>query len=135
MADGDLTISGTLGRDPELQFTGTARAVTRLGVAVSRRWKGQDDKWQEKTTWMNVTVWGDLAENVAASCQKGDRVVCTGYLDPNEWTDKEGNVRKETVMIAQDVAMSLKWATAVAERRERTAPSSQPAYADEDPFA
>lgn len=141
MADCDLTIAGTLGRDPELRFTPGGQGLATFSVAVSRRWQDKDKEWQEKTTWINVTAWGQLGENCASSLHKGSRVVCKGRLEEDEWEDKQtGEKRRAMKMIADEVAASLKWATVDIHRIEREQGDSGrtrtkgPRPRDEEPF-
>lgn len=119
MSDSTLTISGSLGQDPALRYTNGGKALCSLTVAVGHRYK-KDEVWQEETAWWDVTVWGDMAENIAASCVKGTRVVCYGRVKQDEWDDKNGGgKRTKMVLVADDVGVSLKWATAVVDRVER----------------
>lgn len=119
MSDSTLTISGSLGKDPELRYTNGGKALCSLTVAVSHRYR-KDEVWQEETAWWDVTVWGDMAENIAASCVKGTRVVCYGRVKQDEWDDKNtGTKRTKMVLVADDVGVSLRWATAVVDRIER----------------
>lgn len=119
MSDSTINITGSLGKDPELRYTNSGKALCSLVVAVSRRYKKQDE-WVEETCWHDVTVWGDLAENVAASCTKGTRVTCSGYTKQEEWDDKDtGKKRTKIVVVADEVGVSLRWATAIVERVER----------------
>ena len=114
-SDNTITVSGNVTRDPELRYTTSGRGVTSMGVAVARRYQ-QNGEWQEETSFMNVTAWADLGENVAASITKGMRVVVTGRLDQRKYTDKEGNERTTFEIIADDVGPSLKWAQAEVKR-------------------
>ena len=70
MADNTITLVGNLTRDPELRFTANGRAVASFGIAVGRRYQ-VNGEWQEQTSYFNVTAWGDLGENAAASLSKG----------------------------------------------------------------
>jgi single-strand DNA-binding protein len=126
MSDSDLTICGGLGRDPELRFTQGGMAMVTMGVAVSRRWLDKKtDEWQEKTSWIDVTVFGQLAENVAQSLKKGDRVMVKGRLEQDEWEDRDsGEKRSKLKMVADEIGASLKWATAQVERNVRDKPDS-----------
>lgn len=120
MPDSTLTISGSLGRDPELRYTTGGRAVCQFTVAVSHRYKSGDE-WQEETAWVDCTAWAELGEHVAQSCSKGTRVVVSGRLKQDEWTDRETQQkRSKLAVVADDVGVSLKWATAVVERIERS---------------
>lgn len=122
MSDGQMTIVGTLGRDPELRFTAGGQALASFVVAVSHRYKPRNsDDWTEETSWVDVTAWGTLGENIAASCAKGNRVIVTGRLKQDEWDDKEtGKKRTKLTVVADAVGPDLRWATAIVERLERT---------------
>jgi single-strand DNA-binding protein len=147
-ADNTVTIVGNCTRDPELRFTPSGQAVANFGVAVNRRWQNrQTQEWEEATSFFDVTCWQQLAENVAETIQKGTRLVVTGRLDQRSWETQDGDKRSKVEIVADDVAPSLKWATASItknERREggaggggaRSAPSGDPGpqYADEEPF-
>jgi single-strand DNA-binding protein len=110
MADSFVSITGNITRDPELRYTANGRALASFGVAVNRRYQ-VNGEWQEQVSYFNVTAWGDLGENVAASASKGSRVTVTGRLEQREYEDKEGNKRTAVDVIADDVAVSLRWAT------------------------
>ena len=73
MADNEITICGNLTREPELRFTSGGTATCGFGVAVNRRYQ-QNGEWTDApTNFFNVTVWGQLGENCAATLSKGDR--------------------------------------------------------------
>jgi single-strand DNA-binding protein len=117
VSDQALTIAGNLGEDPELRYTPNGAAVCNFDVAVSHRWN-QDGEWKEQTLWMRVQAWRQLAENIAETCMKGTRVVVTGRLNKREWETREGDKRSAVEIVADDVAVSLKWATAKVERQK-----------------
>jgi len=118
MADNTITLVGNLTRDPELRFTANGRAVASFGIAVGRRYQ-VNGEWQEQTSYFNVTAWGDLGENAAASLSKGTRVVVTGRLEQREYTTREGDKRTAIDVIADELGPSLRWATAQVERTAR----------------
>ena len=84
--DNTVTVVGNLTRDPEIRYTPAGSAV------------------------VDITCWRDLAENVAASLVKGNRVVVYGRLDYQSW-EKDGQRRSKVEVVADDVAPSLRWAT------------------------
>ena len=118
MADNTVTLIGNLTRDPEIRFTSTGRAVASFGLAVGRRYQ-VNGEWQEQTSYFNVTAWGDLGENAAASLSKGTRIVVTGRLEQREYTTREGDKRTAIDVIADELGPSLRWATAQVERTAR----------------
>jgi single-strand DNA-binding protein len=115
MADNSITLVGNLTRDPEIRFTATGRAVASFGIAVGRRYQ-VNGEWQEQTSYFNVTAWGQLGENAAATFTKGTRVVVTGRLEQHEYTSREGEKRTAIDVIADELGPSLRWATATVVR-------------------
>ena len=124
MSGNTITVVGNVTRDPELRFTPSGQANARMGVAVNRRWQDRGSgEWQEQVSFFDVICWRELAENVSGSIKKGTRVVVTGRLEQRSYDDKEGNKRNVVEIIADEVAPSLRWATATVERTERRGPN------------
>lgn len=118
--DNTVTITGNATREPELRFTPSGQAVANFGVAVNRRWQNrQTQEWEESVSFFDVTCWSTLAENVAESVAKGTRVTVAGRLDQRSWETQEGDKRSKVEVVADDVAVSLRWATADVMRNER----------------
>ena len=138
MADNSITLVGNLTRDPEIRFTATGRAVASFGIAVGRRYQ-VNGEWQEQTSYFNITAWGQLGENAAATLAKGTRVVVTGRLEQREYTSREGEKRTAIDVIADELGPSLRWATAEVKRTPKTdgqsggASASRPANSGTNP--
>jgi single-strand DNA-binding protein len=138
MADNTITLVGNLTRDPELRFTTSGRGVASFGIAVGRRYQ-VNGEWQEQTSYFNVTAWGQLGENAAASLTKGARVVVTGRLEQREYTTREGDKRTAIEVVADEIGPSLRWATAQVERQSRqggenAAPRGASSNTSPDPY-
>jgi single-strand DNA-binding protein len=151
MADNTITVVGNVTRDPELKFLNSGQAAIRLSIAVNRRWQNrQTQEWEERVSYFEVTGYGSMAENAANSLQKGARVVVTGRLEQRSWETENGDKRSIVEINADEIAPSLRWATAVVTRTpraeggnfqssERPAAAARPneptTYAfDEEPF-
>lgn len=120
MAPGNtVTVVGNVTRDPELRFTASGQAVATFGLAVNRRWQNRNNEWEESTSFFDVTCWAQMAENVAESVPKGARVVVTGRLDQRSWETQDGDKRSKVEIVADEVAPSLRWATARIVKNER----------------
>jgi single-strand DNA-binding protein len=144
-SENSVTLVGNITRDPELRYTTGGRGVASFGLAVNRRYQ-QNGEWQEQTSFFNITAWGDLGENAAASLTKGARVIVTGRLQQREYETREGEKRTIVEVIADELGPSLRWAQAQVERIQRdSAPSGgggggsaasapDPVYGDEEPF-
>ena len=125
MSGNSITIVGNITRDPELRYTPSGQANVRLGVAVNRRWQDRGSgEWQEATSFFDVIAWRELAENVNESLKKGARVIVTGRLEQRTW-EQEGNKRSVVEIIADEIAPSLRWATAKVEKTERRSGGDQ----------
>jgi single-strand DNA-binding protein len=121
MANGNnVTIIGNCTRDPELRFTPSGMAVATFGVAVNRRWQNRStNEWEEAVSFFDVTAWQQLAENVSESVQKGTRVIVSGRLDQRSWETQDGEKRSKVEIVADEIAPSLRYATAKVEKNER----------------
>ena len=119
MADSTVTITGTLTRDPELRFTQGGKGVATIGVAVNHRYQ-RNGEWVEEASFFNVTAWGPLGENVAASVVKGSRVIVTGRLQQRSYETQQGEKRSVVEIIADEIGASMRWATVVVEKTQRT---------------
>lgn len=116
-----ITISGNCTRDPELRFTPSGQAVASLAVAVNRRWMNQStQEWEEKVAFLDVVVWAEMAENVAETLAKGMRVIVTGRLEQRSWETDDGDKRSKVEIVADEIGVSLKRATAQVTRNERS---------------
>jgi single-strand DNA-binding protein len=117
-------IIGNLGRDPEMRYTPSGQAVTQFTVATNRRWRGQNDEWQEETEWFRVVVWGQQAERTAERLRKGNKVYIEGRIQTRQWEDQTGQKRYTTELVANTVT-SL-------ERRERDEDGAYPPFPDSE---
>jgi single-strand DNA-binding protein len=113
--------AANLTRDPELRSTADGKSVTRLSLAVTPRRREQSGWVDGTTTFLDATVWGPQAENVATSLHKGDRVIVTGRVETRIYAPTQGanagqEVRKLEVLV-DEIGPSLRWAEAQTQRR------------------
>jgi single-strand DNA-binding protein len=116
-----VTIVGNVTRDPELRFTNSGMAVASFGVAINNGKRNQQTgQWEDgEPSFFDVSCFAQLADNVAESVQKGTRVVVTGRLNQRSWQTEGGDKRSKVEVVADEVAPSLRWATAAVQRNER----------------
>jgi single-strand DNA-binding protein len=94
---------GNLGKDPELRFTPSGRAVARFPVATSEQWTDANGQRQDRTEWHNVVVWGKQAETCGQYLSKGRQVFIEGSIRSRQYDDKEGQKRYITEVVAMRV--------------------------------
>ena len=108
----NVVLIGRLTRDPELRYIQSGTAVAKFGLAVD---KGlSKDKKQEMESnnqptadFINITVWGKMAENCATYLVKGRLVGIQGRIQTGSY-DKEGVRVYTTEVVAQNVEF-LEW--------------------------
>lgn len=116
-----LTVVGNAVQDPELRFTPSGAAVASFRVASTpRAYNSQTNQWEDgEALFLTVNVWRQQAENIAETISKGMRVVVTGRLKQRSYQTKEGENRVSYEVEADEVAPSLKFASAVVNRNPR----------------
>ncbi len=98
-----VIIIGRLTADPELRNTSSGTAVANFSVATNRVWKDQSGAKQEQTEFHNVVVWGRQAEVVSQFLKKGATVMIEGRLQTRSWEGKDGQTRRRTEIVAENV--------------------------------
>jgi single-strand DNA-binding protein len=95
---GKLIGYGNLTRDVELRYVGNDNtAVLDMGVAVSN---GYGDK--EEVAFLDVTVWGKVAENCAKYLHKGSKIYLEARPKTDSW-EKDGQKRSKVVFTADTI--------------------------------
>lgn len=94
-----LIVIGRLGKDPETRYGVDGKAIANFSIAS--RGKGK----YEKPEWFNVVAFGKLAEICGQYLSKGKQTAVQGRLHTREWEDREGNKRKSTELIAQEIEL------------------------------
>lgn len=111
MAGNSLTLVGNLVKEPELERTEGGRAVLNFRIAVDEAGGSRGD-----TGFFTCVAWGDLAEHLASSLGKGQRLLVAGELRHRTF-EVSGEARSVTEIRVTDAGPSLLWATATVEKR------------------
>jgi single-strand DNA-binding protein len=133
MSINNLILIGNLVESPEVQVTsaGTSRARFRV-ASTERRRDPATDTWQDgESVFVQVTCWRRLAENVANSLDKGDRVIVSGRL--RQWVAEKDGVRRTVHEIEADaVGPDLQRGIVTVARQRRAAVAAVPEPAEPD---
>jgi single-strand DNA-binding protein len=99
-----VIIVGNLGRDPEVSYMPSGKAVTKFSVATSETWKDKTTgEKKERTEWHRIVAFDKLGEICGEYLAKGRQVYVEGKLQTRSYDDKEGVKRYSTEIIASDV--------------------------------
>jgi single-strand DNA-binding protein len=96
---------GRTGGDPEMRYTADGTPVATFTLATSEKRKNAAGETVEHTEWHRVVAWRKLAEIVGAYVTKGHLLYIEGRITNREYTDKDGNKRKTTEIVAQSLKM------------------------------
>lgn len=100
-----VMIIGNVTRDPEVKYTPKGSAVTDLGIAVNRTYKVGEER-KEEVTYVDVTLWGRLAEIAGEYCRKGKPVYIEGRLQLDSWEDKaSGQKRSKLRVVGEEMQL------------------------------
>ncbi|MCX7154695.1 MAG: single-stranded DNA-binding protein [Betaproteobacteria bacterium] len=101
-----VILVGNLGKDPETRYMPEGGAITNITMATTHTWKDKTsgDK-KEETEWHRVSFFGRLAEIAGEYLKKGSPCYVEGRLRTRKWTDKEGNDRYTTEIVADSMQL------------------------------
>ena len=95
-------IMGRLARDPELRRTQSGIAVASFTLAVDRDYKDKASG-ERAVDWIDCTAWRQAGEFVSRYFTKGRMAVVEGRLQITDWTDKDGNKRRKTEVVVEQI--------------------------------
>jgi len=101
-----VILIGNLGKDPEVRYMPSGSAICNLRIATTRTWKDKTSgERQEETEWHSVALFDRQAEIAGEYLKKGRPVYIEGRLKTRKWTDKEGQERYTTEVIASEMVL------------------------------
>ena len=131
-----VILVGNVGIDPEVRTLETGVKTARVRLATTEKMFNRETREStDHTEWHTITMWRGLADVVDRYVRKGSQIYIEGRLRTREWTDKDGNKRYSTEILADEMKL-------LGGRREGgeqqgggfqqqayAAPAPQPAYA------
>ncbi len=100
-----VMLIGNLTRDPELRSTPSGQSVATFSIATNRSWNDNNGIKQEAVEYVDIVVWGKLAEIVGQIYKKGRKTYIEGRLQTRSWEGQDGVKRQKTEVIAQDLIL------------------------------
>lgn len=116
IAINQVNIGGNMTRDIEIIKAGET-SIGKTSLAITEQKKQKDGTWGKDTQFIDITMFGRLAERCAENLKKGDAIYVSGRLCTDKWQDSDGKPRTKVYAIANDVRY-LRWG------KDRTAAGS-----------
>lgn len=99
------TVTGNIHR-LEVRYSKGGNAWATFGVRVSGM---KDDDGNRPSAFLDCKAFGDLAERIEEQLPERSRVVVSGRLTPEEWTDKDGNDRNKLVLVVDEAGAEVRF--------------------------
>lgn len=94
-----VMLIGNLTRDPEVKYTPKGNAVADIGLAINRNYTLDNGEKREETTFVDVVLWGRLAEIAGEYLKKGRPVFIEGRLQLDTWDDKQSGQKRSKMRV------------------------------------
>lgn len=98
-----VEIQGFLGRNAEVKPFENGRELITMSVATNESYKNAKGEWVTNTNWHNISYWRNKKENSSISFKKGEMVSIVGKLSTRKYTDKKGQEKYITEVVASKV--------------------------------
>ena len=97
-----VILVGRLGKDPEVRYTQSGKAVASFSLAVSRRVRNPQEG-QQTADFIPIVAWEKLAEICGNNLIKGSQILVEGRLQVRSYDAQDGSKRYVTEVIVQDI--------------------------------
>ena len=132
-----VILMGNLTRDPEILYSQdeNSLAIARFSIAVNRRFSRQGDT---DTDFFNCTAFGKQAEFVEKYFKQGSRMLLTGRVQNDNYTNKNGERVYSVQIMADEIEFAERKSTADANASRGASNfgggAPEPAMAADDDF-
>ncbi len=96
-----VCLVGRLTAKPEIRYTGSNVPYVRFTVAANRGYNSQSQS--QMTDFIGCVAWRRTAENIANYLDKGSMISVQGYINTGSYTDRDGNKRYTTDIVADNI--------------------------------
>ncbi len=97
-----VALMGRLTFEPELRTTPSGVSVLRFQVACDRTY--QKDNQNRQADFIDCVAWRQTAEFISRYFHKGSMIAVEGTIQTSNYTDKDGNKRKQIEVLANNVS-------------------------------
>ena len=108
-----VILMGRLTKDPEISSSTSGTSIARYSIAVDRKYKKDGEPTAD---FFSCVSFGKQADFVSQYLKKGTKIVVSGSLQNNAYTNKEGQKVHDVRVIVNDV----EFAESKGEKKEET---------------
>ena len=100
-----VILIGNLGKDPEIRNLEGGVKKASFSLATTESYKGKNGEKIDQTEWHNIVLWRGLADVAESYLKKGNTIYVEGKIKNRDYTDKDGNKRYITEIVADNMVM------------------------------
>ncbi|GBE29608.1 MAG TPA: single-stranded DNA-binding protein [Bacteroidetes bacterium] len=97
-----VILIGNLGKDPEMSYTPSGVAVTKVSLATTKKWTSGDGTKREQTEWHNLVFWRRSAEVANEYLRKGSKIYVDGEINYRSWEGNDGQKKYATDIVVNN---------------------------------
>jgi single-strand DNA-binding protein len=120
-----VILIGNLGKDPEMKYTPSGKAICKFSLATNATWKDANGEKKEAVTWHNIETWSRIAEICNEYLHKGSKVYIEGRIDNRKYTGDDGVDKYFSSVVAATVQFLDSKGDSVVPGREQGGDDSQ----------
>ena len=98
-----VQLIGRLGQDPDIRMLDSGKKVAHFNIATNGSYRNADGSRIDETTWHSIVAWNGLAELCSKYLKKGREVCIEGRINYRVYTDKNGQQKNVTEVVASDM--------------------------------
>lgn len=106
----------------------------KISVAVNKSEKDAAGNWQDRASFVDVTIWGKMAENLRPKISKGTKMCVSGSLYQERWTTTDGKTNSRLTVVADRVDI-MQGTSAATPGNAPSAPNPAPSSSGNAPSA
>ena len=103
-----VQLTGNLGAAPEIKVLESGNKLARFSIATKEDYTTRSGEKATDTQWHNITAWGKIADKVETEFKKGSFVSIEGKLVTDMYTDKNGQKKYYTKVVASEAVLNQK---------------------------
>lgn len=127
-----VALMGRLTYEPELRKTPSGVSVISFQIACDRNCQKSGE--ERKSDFIDCTAWRQTAEFIERYFHKGSMIAVEGSIQTENYTDKDGNKRKQVQVVASNVSFCGSRSESAANNQGYSQPAPSYSNADNSDF-
>ncbi|MEA3427648.1 MAG: single-stranded DNA-binding protein [Thermodesulfobacteriota bacterium] len=120
-----VQLIGYVGKDPEVRYTSSQKAVVNFSVATTDKWTANGEK-KSHTEWHNIESWDRLAEICGKYLSKGSLIYIEGSIYTQRWEDQQNNKQHMTKIRVRSIQILGNGASSGDKSQSQQVPENNP---------